>query len=95
MTRVRFALDAPQAKAVQLVGDFTEWEANPRPMRRNRAGAPFVAILPLPPGTYEYKFLVDGEWVEDPAAPSVENRYGTRNSQVVVAAEEKKATRKR
>ncbi len=86
MKRVRFSLDFPHAKKVLLVGDFTDWEEQPRPMRRTKSGGPFVALISLPQGRHEYKFLVDGEWHADPAADSVPNRFGTHNSVVDVAA---------
>ncbi len=41
--------------------------------------------MTLPPGRYEYKFLVDGQWVPDVKAKnSVFNRYGTLNSVIEV-----------
>ena len=43
--------------------------------------------VPLKPGRYEYKFLVDGEWTADPQARlNVWNVHGTLNSVVEVAA---------
>jgi hypothetical protein len=45
----------------------------------------FAAMVSLPPGRYEYKFIVDGEWVEDPKADSVPNEFGSRNSVIHVA----------
>jgi hypothetical protein len=37
--------------------------------------------LVLPPGIYEYRFVVDGEWVTDPkAAEAVPNPFGSSNS---------------
>jgi len=61
---VRFALKPSQGgKKVQLAGEFNDWK--PSTMRKQKDGS-FVAILQLPPGTYEYKFIVDGRWVVDP-----------------------------
>jgi 1,4-alpha-glucan branching enzyme len=41
--------------------------------------------VPLAPGRYEYKFLVDGRtWWNDPAAPTVPNVWGSENSYVDV-----------
>ena len=81
MTRVRFQLDAPAAKTVLLAGDFTDWGASPRKMRRAGARSnTFVALVPLPPGAHQYRFIVDGQWMEDPEAESVPNPYGSRNS---------------
>ena len=41
----------------------------------------FRTTLKLPPGTYQYKFVVDGTWVADPANPeTVDDGYGGVNS---------------
>ena len=37
--------------------------------------------LALPPGTYEYRLVVDGEWIADPSAKeTVPNPFGGVNS---------------
>jgi 1,4-alpha-glucan branching enzyme len=86
MKRILFSVVAPRAKDVQLVGDFTEWLESPIMMDRMKPRSrTFAAAVRLDPGTYEYKFIVDGEWMEDPNADqSVPNEYGTRNSVKVV-----------
>jgi hypothetical protein len=34
----------------------------------------------LSPGTYEYRFIVDGQWVDDPLSPRyVHNPFGGTN----------------
>jgi len=86
MKQVRFSVDAREAKKVLLAGDFTGWEKEARPMRRSRAGGPFVATVSLPGGRHEYKFIVDGRWVADLQAESAPNRFGTENSVVTVNA---------
>jgi len=86
MGKVRFSIQAPKAKTVRLAGDFTDWEASPLTMRRSKAeSATFLTSVTLPPGTYEYKFIVDGTWVEDPSAERMSNPFGTSNSVVTVA----------
>jgi len=81
MKTVRFSLNAPGAREVMLAGDFTDWGAQARKMRCvTRKSGTFAARVELAPGTYEYKFIVDGEWVEDPKAESVANPFGTNNS---------------
>ena len=43
--------------------------------------------LALRPGRYEYRFVVDGEWVDDPAATElIPNLFGTANAVLVVFA---------
>ena len=62
-----FALAAPGAKEVQLVGDFSAWK--PIPLVDPEGDGVWTVVLRLPPGRYEYAFLVDGKWVgQDPAA---------------------------
>jgi 5'-AMP-activated protein kinase regulatory beta subunit len=83
--RIRFRVEVPRAKKVMLAGDFTDWGTNPRLMRRATPGGQmFVAQVTLAPGTYQYKFIVDGAWVKDPQAQSVPNCFGTLNSLCVV-----------
>lgn len=60
-----FALSAPGARTVCLVGDFTHWEERPIPMKKNRVGL-WKASVPLQAGKYHYRFLVDGQWADDP-----------------------------
>jgi hypothetical protein len=43
----------------------------------NRSAKDFVAIVELAEGNHEYKFHVDGEWVNDPNSPVAENGEGT------------------
>jgi len=83
--KVAFQLHAPGAKVVQLVGEFTEWEVGAKRMTRKRNDKhTFTASVNLSPGVYEYKFIVDGEWWEDPNAERRWNCFGTTNSLVHV-----------
>lgn len=76
---VRFALKpAPAAKVVRLAGNFTDWK--PLGMARQKDGA-FAASVKLPPGVYQYKFIVDGAWITDPDNDyRAANPYGSTNS---------------
>ena len=60
-----FHLQAPFAKSVKLAADFTEWEKFPLDMIKSEDGVWYTTV-PLPPGHYSYRFLVDGEWCDDP-----------------------------
>jgi len=78
---------AAAVKKVCLVGDFNAWDANARRMARFRKDGTYRARVSLAPGRYEYKFVVDGEWIVDPdAAEKTANPYGTLNSTLVVEA---------
>lgn len=71
-----------EAKAVYLVGEFNDW--NPTTHRMTKKGTGFHKKIQLPPGEYQYKFLVDGEWHNDPKADQVPNVFGTTNSVIRV-----------
>lgn len=82
--RVALTLDAPKAKEVILMGDFNKWDAKTHPMKRSKGGV-WEKIVMVPPGRYEYKFLVDGQWWTDPRNPQTSyNRFGTENSVMVI-----------
>jgi len=80
----RFELVRPEARAVFVTGSFNDWHSTTFPMIGGDNGK-WVKELTLPPARYEYLFVVDGVWVEDPVATdSVTNPYGGINSVVVV-----------
>jgi 1,4-alpha-glucan branching enzyme len=75
-----FSIRAPAALSVQLVGDFTHWQKTPIQMHKEADGV-WRASAELAPGTYHYRFLVDGEWRDDPENTlRVPNVFGTENS---------------
>lgn len=88
MARVRFEVEFPDAQKVFIAGDFNAWDPEGRRMKRLRKGeALFLAVLDLDPGTYQFKYVVDGEWVPCPQSARVGNEHGTENSVVVVEEE--------
>ena len=75
-----FSFTAPTALSVQLVGDFTHWQENPIPMKKGPDGL-WRADVELGPGEHHYRFLVDGEWRDDPECRlQVPNPYGGQDS---------------
>jgi 1,4-alpha-glucan branching enzyme len=77
---VSFAFEGAEANEVYLSGDFNEWSATNLPMMRSGA-CRWAKRVTLPPGRYEYKFIVDGEWTPDPyASQEVVNAFGSTNS---------------
>lgn len=65
-----------------LTGTFNDWHPTAFPLIAADDGK-WVKELTLPPGRYEYLFVVDGVWVEDPAAAaSSPNPHGGENSVV-------------
>jgi 1,4-alpha-glucan branching enzyme len=78
--RQSFSFLSPAAASVQLVGDFTHWQQQPVSMQKGPDGV-WRAKVELPPGPHHYRFLVDGEWRDDPECTlHVPNPYGSQNS---------------
>lgn len=63
-----FSLHAPNAKQVYLAGEMTDWEAGKRPLSQDTNGTWRLSV-DLGRGQWLYKFIVDGEWIADPANP--------------------------
>jgi hypothetical protein len=81
-----FVLCDPQAKQVSLCGEFNGWSSETMPMERQDGGR-WERTLALPPGRYQYKFVVDGQWIPDPKArENMLNPHGSLNSVMVVQA---------
>lgn len=82
--KTEFHLEAPLARSVKLAADFTNWEKSPLDMIKSEDGV-WQVVVPLPPGDHSYRFIVDGEWCDDPnSALCVPNPYGTSNAVVKV-----------
>ena len=64
-----FLLSAPQATEVYLVGDFNDWNGKKHPLKKNPDGV-WEKITFLPSGRYEYKFVVDDNWLLDQTNPN-------------------------
>jgi hypothetical protein len=60
-----FSLYAPEAGCVSLAGDFNAWSPDDCPLEKSPEGM-WERVVMLPPGRYEYKFVVDGLWQNDP-----------------------------
>lgn len=76
---------APMAKSVAVAGTFNDWQPAAKLLTPTRAGE-WKGELKLPPGRYEYLFVVDGKWMPDPkSAEVVPNPFGGVNSVISVA----------
>lgn len=72
---------------VAVAGDFNGWSSHATPMRRNDAMGVWEACVPIPPGTYQYRLVVDGHWASDSFNPRVTtNPFGEANNQLIVPA---------
>jgi len=81
---IQFSLKAVEAKNVSLVGEFNNWNPDIDPMQKNENGR-WTKIKMLSPGNMEYKFWVDGQWIQDPDnLRTCPNCFGTQNNVVKV-----------
>lgn len=82
---VIFSVRFDKARRVQIAGDFNNWSPMSTPMMTNGQPGVFKMSLPLKPGRYRYRFVVDGNWVTDPNNQYVEaNQFGELNNVVEV-----------
>jgi chromosome partitioning protein len=78
---ILFKLEAPEGSVVQIAGDFNEWVPESLDFTESQGRPLWQKTISLRPGSYEYKYLVDGLWIADPTNDStVENSYGGVNS---------------
>ncbi|MBK7187384.1 MAG: hypothetical protein IPH86_01470 [bacterium] len=83
--QVTFSHAAPGAGKVCLAGEFNGWSDAANPLVND--GGNWSLTLELAPGTYQYKFVVDGNWKQDPANPeAAADGFGGNNSVITVAA---------
>src|SRR6266404_5495845 len=65
---VEFILNLPGAKSATVAGSFNGWDVKRTPLSKDGNGG-WKATVWLPPGRYEYKFVIDGaQWYTDPGA---------------------------
>jgi 1,4-alpha-glucan branching enzyme len=75
-----FSFAAPTAMSVQLVGDFTHWQQKPINLQKGADGV-WRTTVELDAGPHRYRFLVDGQWHDDPECTLREsNPYGRQDS---------------
>jgi 1,4-alpha-glucan branching enzyme len=83
---VNFDLSDANAKKVYVLGSFNGWRPQQYPMKFNVARQKWVIEIALPPGEYEYGFLVDSRRViADPKAEFFKkDKFGSKNSILIV-----------
>lgn len=78
-------------RKVQLAGDFNGWTPDQGVTTRIVDGVVEKTVM-LMPGTYQYRYIVDGIWQEDPSNPEViPNHSGGFNSILQVEEEHETA----
>lgn len=81
---IRFTFYSQKARKVAIAGDFNGWSPVADQLFDREGNGLWSIVLPLPPGRYEYKYVVDGDrWIPDPANPDRErDGFGGYNSVV-------------
>jgi len=70
------------AKFVNLAGTFNDWK--PGAIACAKEASEWICRIDLKPGKHQYKFIVDGIWIIDPANPASEDDgRGNTNSVLV------------
>lgn len=66
--KVTFTVSAEEAKKVAVVGDFNNWSAKGSTLKKLKNGT-FKGTFDLPKeNSYEFKYIVDGNYVNEPEA---------------------------
>jgi chromosome partitioning protein len=84
LTEVALSLLAPEAKKVYVAGDFNDWRLDENSLMKDEEGT-WRLKMNLLSGRYRYRFVKDGEWVEDPGNPNrAMNPYGQMDSLIEI-----------
>ena len=76
---VVFRVRAGQTKSVVVAGSFNNWDVQRTPLVKE--GDLWRALVMLPRGKHQYRYVVDGVWHSDPTAPeSAPNPFESENS---------------
>jgi hypothetical protein len=84
--KILFSFEAGAAKKVSMVEEFNNRNPDADPMARDGNGTWTKAKMLLP-GNIEYKFWVDGHWIQDPEnLRTCPNGFGTLNNVVKITS---------
>jgi 1,4-alpha-glucan branching enzyme len=68
--KVTFSIEAKEAQTAAVIGDFNNWNPAEGELSKLKNGT-FKATFELPASnSYEFRYLVDGEYVNDEEADS-------------------------
>lgn len=84
-TRVTFSVRAEIGSKVFVAGSFNNWDPTAKQLEDKKGTGLYSAVVTLPKGTHEYKFVIDGAWCADPECKDwVQNDVGSYNSVKIV-----------
>jgi 1,4-alpha-glucan branching enzyme len=84
--KVTFRFSAPDASEVLLAACFTKWDEKPKKMKKFKNGTWNVRAELKVGETYRYRYLVDGEWKDDPECTKHETSpFGSENCLITIS----------
>ncbi|MDY6986563.1 MAG: AAA family ATPase [Thermodesulfobacteriota bacterium] len=82
---VAFIIEAPDYARVQIAGSFNNWMPESLHLTHSHGRPVWQKAIRLTPGLYQYKYLVDGNWMTDPTNKKIaDNLFGSKNSVINV-----------
>ena len=84
--KVTFSVEAKEANSASVVGDFNNWDQAAGELSKLKNGT-FKGVFELPKdASYEFKYVIDGDFVNEPEADSFKwNEFaGTENGVINV-----------
>jgi chromosome partitioning protein len=82
---IEFTLEAPDSATVEIAGDFNNWTPERLHLTYPTGRCLWQKLMLLSPGSYQYKYVVDGQWISDPDNEKiVDDSLGGVNSVVHV-----------
>lgn len=84
LCKVTFEVPAPDATTVAVAGDFNDWDTSAR-LKKLKSGV-FKGSFNLPlDSNYEFKYLIDGKWVNDASPDTLKwNEYAISENSVLI-----------
>ncbi len=87
--RVSFTYVGEPGKQVFVAGSFNEWNPTERALVDEKGNGEYFVRFLLKSGTYQYKLVVDGQWILDPTNSKLApNEFGGSNNILEVALED-------
>ncbi len=85
--RIVFSFHHDRAQSVAIAGEFNDWDATRDVLLKQPHGMWRAEIELLPPGSYQYKFVINGsQWVDDPGnGLKIDDNHGGFNSLLHIA----------
>jgi chromosome partitioning protein len=78
---ILFVQPQQTANQISVAGDFNNWSPTATPLKRDIDLGVWQTCVPIPPGRYRYRVVIDGQWKHDQYNSSIEtNPFGELNS---------------